>query len=512
MSRKSGVILSYVLMVLEVLSTLLLTPFIIRTLGQAEYGVYKLVASINAYLLLLDLGIGNAIIRYVAMYRVEENKLKERQFVGVATLFYLGVAALAIILGCILILLFPTVFANGLSKSQIKLGQLLLFVTMLNSAVTLGSAAYNNILIAYEKFAVSRVASIVQIIIRIILTYVALLLGWGSVGIVLVNLIMTVIIRAFFVCYVFWSLKLRPKFKGIQLTFVKEIVKYSSLVLLQMIATQINSSVDQILIGSLVQASAVILAVYGVGTQIVQYFQSIGSSFTGVLMPGIVKLVEKKASPSDLTNEMIRVGRLVFMALSLIWCGFLVFGREFILLWAGADNSDAYFVASILMFAYIFTLTESIGSQILWAINEHKEQAVLKIVIVLLNILLTILLIQWSPLFGATIGTFISLILGDVVVMNVIFKKKLKLNLLDYYKGLFNGIISCLFIATIVAVLVQWCMPQGWIWLCIKIVIIVTVYAITMLKFGMTPYEKCLCKSLIIKIFLPGGLRNDRIH
>ena len=98
MSRKSGVILSYVLMILEVLSTLLLTPFIIRTLGQAEYGVYKLVASINAYLLLLDLGIGNAIIRYVAMYRVEGNKLKERQFVCVATLFYLGVAVLAIIL------------------------------------------------------------------------------------------------------------------------------------------------------------------------------------------------------------------------------------------------------------------------------------------------------------------------------------------------------------------------------------------------------------------------------
>lgn len=512
MSRKSGVILSYMLMILEVLSTLLLTPFIIRTLGQAEYGVYKLVASINAYLLLLDLGIGNAIIRYVAMYRVEGNKLKERQFVGVATLFYLGVAALAIILGCILILLFPTVFANGLSKSQIKLGKLLLCITMLNSAVTLGTAAYNNILIAYEKFAISRVASIIQIIIRIILTYVALLLGWGSVGVVLVNLIMTVIIRGYFACYVLWYLKLQPKFKGIQLTFVKEVVKYSSLILLQMVATQINSSVDQILIGSLVQASAVILAVYGVGTQIVQYFQSIGSSFTGVLMPGIVKLVERKVSPIDLTNEMIRVGRLVFMVLSLIWCGFLVFGREFIVLWAGADNSDAYFVASILMFAYIFTLTESIGSQILWAVNEHKEQAALKTIIVLLNILLTILLIQWNPLFGATIGTFISLVLGDIVVMNVIFKKKLKLNLLDYYIGLFNGIISCLFIATIVAVLVQWCMPQGWIWLCIKIVIMVTVYAITMLKFGMTPYEKCLCKSLTRKIFLPGGLRNDRIH
>ena len=69
MNRKTGVILSYVMMIFEVMSTLLLTPFIIGTLGQAEYGVYKLSASVVAYLLLLDLGVGNAITRYIAKFR-----------------------------------------------------------------------------------------------------------------------------------------------------------------------------------------------------------------------------------------------------------------------------------------------------------------------------------------------------------------------------------------------------------------------------------------------------------
>ena len=66
MNRKAGIILSSTLMACEVFSTLLLTPFIIRTLGQAEYGVYKLVSAVNAYLLLLDLGIGTAVTRYIA--------------------------------------------------------------------------------------------------------------------------------------------------------------------------------------------------------------------------------------------------------------------------------------------------------------------------------------------------------------------------------------------------------------------------------------------------------------
>ena len=73
MGRKIGVVLSYLLMIFEVLSTLLLTPFILRTLGQAEYGVYKLSAAVTAYLLLLDLGVGNAVTRYVAKFKVEGN-------------------------------------------------------------------------------------------------------------------------------------------------------------------------------------------------------------------------------------------------------------------------------------------------------------------------------------------------------------------------------------------------------------------------------------------------------
>lgn len=505
MSRKIGVALSYVLMIFEVLSTLLLTPFIIRTLGQAEYGVYKLAGAINAYLLLLDLGVGNAIIRYIAKYRANGEAVKERQFLAVATIFYGAIAVIALIAGSILIGVFPTAFAKGLNNEEIVLGQRLLAITTVNSAVTLGTAAYNNALIAYERFAVSRIASIIQIIVRMILTYIVLVAGWGSIGIVSVNLLMTVLGRGFFVGYVLGSLKLRPLFSGIHFSFVKEIVTYSSFILLQMVATQLNSTVDQILIGSLVEASAVILAVYGIGTQIVQYFQSIGTAFTGVLMPGVVKLVESNASSDVLTDEMIRIGRIIFMMLAVIWCGFAVFGQEFIVLWSGKENADAYTVALILMTAYIFTLTESIGTQILWAMNEHKEQSILKITIVLLNILLTAFLIKWDPLIGATVGTFISLMLGDVGVMNLIFKKKLKIRLAYYYYGLFKGIVPCMAISVIAGLCIRPFLPTGWGWLLLKLAAIVIVYGITMMTFGMSKYEKNIAFSILKRIKSVGG-------
>ena len=501
MNRKVGVILSYVLMVFEVLSTLLLTPYILRTLGQAEYGVYKLSAAITAYLLLLDLGVGNAVIRYSSQYRINEAKEDQRKFLGITTLYYGAMALIVLLAGVVLIAVFPTAFAKGLDADEIRLGQELLVFTTINAAVTLGTACYANVIIAYERFVISKGWSIFQIILRVLFTILALRQGMGSVGIVIVNLIMTVLCRGFFVLYVLFGLKIKPLFHGIRFSFVKEIVTYSSLILLQMIATQLNSFVDQILIGILVPAASVIIGIYGVGAQIVQYFQSIGSAFNGVLMPGVVRMVQKTDDPDVLCREMVRIGRMAFSVLSIIWIGFILFGRRFISHWVGDANLDAYYVAVLLISAQLFVITESIGSQIMWARNEHKEQAIMKISVVLLNIVLTVFLIKWKPLLGATIGTFIALLVGDVVVMNIIFKRKLKIRLLAYYWGLFKGIVPCLALTFAAGWFLRYIPLNGWLGFAVCIAALVLVYCVSMLLFGFNKYEKGLIGSIIKKIF-----------
>lgn len=500
MNRRIGVVLSYLLMIFEVFSTLLITPFIIRTLGQAEYGVYRLSAAVNAYLLLLDLGIGNAITRYVAKYRAENNELQGQRFLGVATVYYLIIGVVAFILGIVLTCIFPTVFAKGLSPEEVVLGQKLLGITMINSSITLATAAYTNVIIAYERFLVSKGCSIIQILIRMILTVISLKLGFGSVGLVLIQLITTVLCRGFFVLYVLYVIKLRPRIKGVDLSFIKEVIGYSSLILLQMLATQLNSTVDQVMIGAMVSGSATIIAIYSVGTQVVQYFQSIGGAFTGILMPGIARLVATKPTSKQLTDEMVRIGRFVLIVTGIIWACFVVNGRSFIVLWAGEANESAFYVSMILMTAYLFITAEAIGNQILWALNQHKEQAILKILIVLCNIILTALLIKWNPLLGATIGTFISLIGGDVILMNVIFAKKLSINIRCYYQGLFSGILFCLIMAVGVGGLTNLILKDNtWIMFLIKNIVMCVVYLGMMLAIGFNDYERNFLKSIFIK-------------
>lgn len=499
MNRKIGALLSYVHMIFEVLSTLLLTPFVISSLGSAEYGVYKLIAAITSYLLLLDLGMGNSVVRYVAKFKENHDIESSRKYLGVCMVYYAAVSVIVLLLGGVLIGSFQNIFATGLTQNEIILSKKLLFLTVLNAAVTLGTSVFYNILIAYSHFALTKGTSILQIIVRIAVTAIALKLGYRSIAIVSINLVLTILLRGYYVFYVLWVMKLRPQLRGANGAFIKEIVAYSSFILLQMVATQINAQADQVLLGMFVTSSAVIIGIYGVGSQIVQYFQSIGHALGGVLMPGVVKMVENGASAKVLENEMIRIGRYSLTLLGLIFVGFLVNGRTFIALWAGADYEQGYYVALMLMFAHMIIMTENIGTQILWAKNKHQLQSVIKFVIVALNVVLTIFLIKWNPLIGATIGTVISLMLGDVLSMNMVFRKEIGISLRAYYCGLFKGILPCLLLSVLAGFGTLLLPISGVFGLILNVLVMTAVYAMTMWMFGFNKNEKKMVCGMLRK-------------
>ena len=75
---KAGAALSYLSIALNMVVGLVYTPYLLRMLGQSEYGLYSLAASLIAYLTVLDLGFGNAIVRYTAKFRTE-GKLREQE-------------------------------------------------------------------------------------------------------------------------------------------------------------------------------------------------------------------------------------------------------------------------------------------------------------------------------------------------------------------------------------------------------------------------------------------------
>lgn len=454
MTRKTGIILSLLTIILEIFSTLLIVPLLTRYVGKSEYGVYKMCISIISYVMLLDLGMGNSVIRFASKLRTNNDNTGINKLTGTITIFYTAISVLSLIIGTVILFIFPVVFSKGLTSSEIQLAQKMIFFITIYSAITLFSSGFMNLIIAYEKFIVTKGFQIIQIIIKFILSIIAIKSGYGCLGVIVINFLTIIPLRIAYILYVIFALKIKPSIKSINKSFIKEIFIFSSFIFIQMIATQLNQTVDQILIGSLVENSSSILGEYGLASQLNQYLMSIGSAITGVLMPGIIRTVEKNKNSKDVINkEITSLSRLVFYPMVLIYFGFVLIGKEFIILWSGDDYINSYYVCMILMFPQIFIYPISLLTQVLWALNEQKELSIIKITIVLVNILVTIVLININPLFGASIGTLISLFLGDIFTTLILCNKKLKLDLFEYFKKVF---FANLFVCFILLMLFKW--------------------------------------------------------
>ena len=69
--KKAGVLLTYLAQGIHIVSGLLYTPIMLRLLGQSEYGLYQLVASVVSYLSVLSLGFNSSYMRFYTMVKKE---------------------------------------------------------------------------------------------------------------------------------------------------------------------------------------------------------------------------------------------------------------------------------------------------------------------------------------------------------------------------------------------------------------------------------------------------------
>ena len=94
-----GAALNYVVIILNMLVGLLYTPYMLRMMGQSEYGLYSLVASVISYLTVLDLGLGNAIVRYTAKFRAEGKTTEQYEMFGMFLVLYIIIGVVAFVAG-----------------------------------------------------------------------------------------------------------------------------------------------------------------------------------------------------------------------------------------------------------------------------------------------------------------------------------------------------------------------------------------------------------------------------
>ncbi|MEG1589205.1 MAG: oligosaccharide flippase family protein, partial [Mucinivorans sp.] len=495
---KAGAVLNYVVLGLNTAVGLAYTPYMLRMLGQSEYGLYALAASVIAYLTILDCGFGNAIIRYTAKYRAEGKTEEQYTLFGLFTALYTVIGVLTLAAGAVLFFNVDSIFGDTLTVLELERARTILLLMILNLAVTFPLSIYGAIITAYEDFIFLRVVSIVRILLNTVVMICLLSMGYKALAMVVVQTVFNMATLLLNYLYCKHKIHIRIKFRRVEWGFFREVAIYSFWIFLNAIMDRIYWSTGQFVLGATVGTIAV--AVFAVAIQLQAIYMSFSGAVSSVFLPRITAMVASKCSPQTMSELFIRVGRVQYIVLAFILSGFIVFGQQFINLWAGADYSDSYIITLLFFVPLTVPLIQNLGITILQARNQMKFRSLLYIFIALGSLALQIPLAKHYGGVGCAIAIAGALTLGQVFIMNIYYQRVQRIDIYAFWREIAKMSIVPLVLCSATFVATHYIEFNTISRLAGGIFIFSLIYLPLFWRFGMNQYERELLWSPIKKL------------
>ncbi|MDD6623454.1 MAG: oligosaccharide flippase family protein [Bacteroides sp.] len=499
---KAGVVLNYVVIILNTVVGLLYTPYMLRMMGQSEYGLYSLVASVIAYLTVLDLGFGNAIVRYTAKFRAEKKTEEQYEMFGMFFLLYLVIGIIAFGIGLGLYFNVGTLFGNTMTAVELDRARIMMLLLVANLAFTFPMSIWGSIIQAYEDFVFQKSLNIFRIILNTAVMICLLHFGYKAVAMVVVQTIFNVLtlVVNFIYCRRKLNIQIYFRFKHFHWGFLKEVAIYSFWIFLNAIMDRVYWSTGQFVLGAIVGTAAV--AVFAIAIQLEGMYMQFSTAISSVFLPKVTAMVATNRSRKEISDLFIRTGRIQYIVLAYILSGFIIFGRQFIELWAGAGYTDAYIISLLFFIPLTVPLIQNLGITILQARNEMKFRSVLYIIIALVSLAMQIVLTRFFGGIGCAMGVSGALVVGQILIMNVYYRRRQDLDIKTFWKEISKmSIIPIVLIFSSMLVIRHFFALDSWGKLILGIAAFSLVYIPLFFRFSMTDDERNLFISMFHKIF-----------
>lgn len=500
---KAGVVLNYVVIFLNTVVGLLYTPYMLRMMGQSEYGLYSLVASVIAYLTVLDLGFGNAIVRYTAKFRAEKKTEEQYEMFGMFFLLYLVIGIIVFGIGLGLYFNVDTLFGNTMTAVELGRARIMMLLLVANLAFTFPMSIWGSVIQAYEDFVFQKSLNIIRIILNTVVMICLLHFGYKAVAMVVVQTIFNVLTLAinFIYCRRKLNIHIYFRFKHFHWGFLKEVAIYSFWIFLNAIIDRVYWSTGQFVLGAMVGTAAV--AVFAIAIQLEGMYMQFSTAISSVFLPKVTTMVATNRSRKEISDLFIRTGRIQYIVLAYILSGFIIFGRQFIELWAGAGYSDAYIISLLFFIPLTVPLIQNLGITILQARNEMKFRSVLYIIIALVSLAMQIVLTRFFGGIGCAMGVSGALVVGQILIMNVYYRRRQELDIKTFWKEISKmSIIPIVLIFSSMLVIRHFFALDSWGKLILGIAAFSLVYIPLFFRFSMTDDERNLFISMFHKIFV----------
>lgn len=501
--KKKGIVLSYLNLVLGMVVNIYLTPMMIVSLGDMDYSLYKVMHSLAGPLTMFHLGVSTVVTRSIVKNQNcgDSGLLEKQNTMALSLLASTVMALLVIVAASILYAAIPTIYGQTYSDSSVQLGQRIFIMFVAASLLHMLTDVFSGCIVGHERYVVSSAIPLVKTAGKCILLFVLLKSGMGVLFVVAVDLLLAAATFLFTLLYSVGVLREFPKLHYFDNKQLTEIVSFGFAILLQAFVNQVNNNMDTMILGAFVAEKAVI-TMYSSALTVYSIYNSLISVVTHYFLPQATKLTTKHASGRELTDFVIRPGRFQAVIAVACICGFALFGRNFISVWIGQRYMDAYGVILVLMIPVTIPLVENATISILDASMKRMFRSVVLMVMAVLNLVVSILLVQRIGFWGAAIGTAASLLLGHGVLMNIYYAKTFHMEVLRMFREIFAGILPSGLLASLVCLPLALFLPDTVLWFVLKCCCFVLIYALLLFVFGLNSSEKSFFRSILRK-FLP---------
>lgn len=395
---------NYAGMVLGLLISFFLAPFVVRKLGNNYYGVWTIIMDLTGYLGLLEMGVRQSMIRYVAKYQAENDTESMNRITGSALTIYGFTSLACVVISLVLAALFPHMFK--VSAEMVSVARWVVVITGLNIAQGLAFSVYYGVILGLQRYDVVFRVNTLGSVVKAGLTVALLSNGQGIVALGLMHLAVGLasnLYGVYFCARNVPGLVVRPGRYGS--VWYRKIFTYGFKTVVMFVGQKIVHYSDSVVIGIMMGPAHVTYFV--IGASLTEYMRMLVNQMTQTFTPLTSELQARRA-PEKIEAVLMHGTKLSLVIALPIAVVFLTMGRRFISLWMGKEygplSGDVLMVMTI---THLFAVAQYTTQDILQGLNKHHLSAIFRSVEAVANLALSIVLIRHWGIVGVAVGTAI---------------------------------------------------------------------------------------------------------
>jgi O-antigen/teichoic acid export membrane protein len=425
----TNAIASYARFGVSVAVVFFITPLFIRVLGAEDFGLWSLVFALVGVVGLLDFGLLTTTTKYVAESNGRRDVRRRNEAVSALLVLFVALAVVAVgVLWGSTRLLVPLFGLDSASASE---AAPLVWILGARAAVLgLPLSLFRGILFGEQRIGMVSALQAGAAVLYGVACWAALVNGGGLLVLAWLNLGVMLVEHLVYVILCFrlipdlrfsWRLLNRPTLRAVYSFSASQfVVNASALVRLRS---------DPLIVKLFLPLSAV--GVYAIGLKVAEYMHLLVKQGVNALAPLIAELAGE-GQRGQIREVLLVSGKFALAPAAALAAAAYLLGEAAVRAWIGPGFESAGLVLSILLTATALAMLESTASSVLAMSGYHRPAANGAAASAVLNVALSLLLVQPLGLAGVALGTLIATLLVDVFVITGLARRAYGISTKEY--------------------------------------------------------------------------------